>query len=151
MGKAVTHEVEGTHALIGHDLALRYGETAEVANGIGCHHQEMEPTTIEGSLCSAADALSASRPGARIEAIEEYIKRLKRLEEIAYEVPGGRKGLCPASGPRNPHLCPPRYDRRHWHPSPARDLAKRIESDLTYPGKIKVTVTREKRAVEYAV
>lgn len=151
MGKAVTHEVEGTHALIGHDLALKYGETPEVANGIGCHHHEIEPTTIEGSLCSAADALSASRPGARIEAIEEYIKRLKRLEEIAYEFPGVEKAYALQAGREIRIFVLPDMIDDTGTLHLARDLAKRIEADLTYPGKIKVTVTREKRAVEYAV
>ena len=82
-----------------HHRTLRYGETREVANGIGCHHQEMEPLTVEASLCSAADALSASRPGARIEAVEEYIKRLKKLEDLAMEIPGSKKYmLCRPDG-----------------------------------------------------
>lgn len=151
MGKAVTHEVQGTHALIGHDLAIKYGETAEVANGIGCHHHEIEPTTIEGSLCSAADAISASRPGARIEAIEEYIKRLKKLEEIAYEFPGVEKAFALQAGREIRIFVLPDMIDDNGTIHLARDLAKRIESDLSYPGKIKVTVTREKRAVEYAV
>ena len=151
MGKAVSHEVEGTHALIGRDLALKYGETPDVANGIGCHHHEIEPTTIEGSLCSAADAISASRPGARIEAIEEYIKRLKRLEEIAYEFPGVEKAFALQAGREIRIFVLPDMIDDNGTIHLARDLAKRIESDLSYPGKIKVTVTREKRAVEYAV
>ena len=98
VGKAVTHEVEGSHAIIGHDLALKCGESREVANGIGCHHHEMPPLTVEADLCSAADAISASREGARIEAVEEYIKRLQKLEDIAYEYPGVDKAYAMQAG-----------------------------------------------------
>ena len=151
MGKAVSHEVEGTHAVIGHDFALKYGECKEVANGIGCHHQEMEPITIEGSLCSAADAISASRPGARIEAVEEYIKRLQKLEDIALEFPGVEKAYAMQAGREVRIVVLPDMIDDDGVVNLARDLTKRIEHELSYPGKIKVTVIREKRAVEYAV
>lgn len=151
MGKAVSHEVEGSHAIIGHDIALKYGESKEVANGIGCHHQEMEPTTIEASLCSAADAISASRPGARIEAVEEYINRLKKLEDIAYEFPGVDKAYALQAGREIRIAVLPEVVDDIGVMSLARDLTKRIEQELNYPGKIKVTVVREKRAVEYAI
>lgn len=150
-GKAVTHEIEGTHAVIGHDLALKYGESKEVANGIGCHHYEMEPITVEGSLCSAADAISASRPGARIEAVEEYIKRLKKLEEITYEYPGVEKAYAMQAGRELRIIVMPDMVDDDGILTLARDVTKRIEQDLNYPGKIKVTVIREKRIVEYAV
>lgn len=151
MGKAVTHEIEGSHAIIGCDLALKYGESKEVANGIGCHHYEMEATTIEASLCSAADAISASRPGARIEAVEEYIKRLKRLEEMATEFPGVDKVFAMQAGREVRVFVQPQVLDDAGVVKLARDLTKRIEGELSYPGKIKVTVIREKRIVEYAV
>lgn len=151
MGKAVTHEIEGTHAIIGHDLALKYGETPEVAQGIGCHHFEMEATTIEGSLCNSADAISASRPGARIEAVGEYIKRLKKLEAIAYEFPGIEKAYALQAGRELRIFVLPDMIDDDGVVNLARDLTKRIERDLSYPGKIKVSVTREKRIVEYAM
>ena len=145
IGKAASHELEGTHAVIGHDLALKYGEKEEVCKGIGCHHTEMKPTTVEASFCGAADALSASRPGARIEAVEEYIKRIRRLEDLAYEFPGIDKAYALQAGRE---LCitvlPDMIDDAgiiHL----ARDLTKRIEKDLHYPGKIKVTCIREKK------
>lgn len=150
IGKAVSHEIEGTHAIIGHDLALKYGESKEVANGIGSHHQEMEPITIEGSLCSAADTVSASRPGARIEAVEEYIKRLKRLEEIAIEFPGVEKAYAMQAGREVRVVVLPDLIDDDGLLNLARDLTKRIEQELTYPGKIKVTLIREKRIIEYA-
>lgn len=151
IGKAVTHEIEGSHAIIGHDLSLKYGESKEVANGVGCHHQEMAATTIEGSLCSSADAISASRPGARIEAVEEYVKRLKRLEEIAYEFQGIEKAYAMQAGREVLVIVQPDIIDDNTLVNLARDLTKRIENELSYPGKIKVTVIREKKIVEYAV
>ncbi|MBA3721751.1 MAG: ribonuclease Y [Parachlamydiaceae bacterium] len=151
MGKAVTHEIEGSHAIIGHDLALKYGESKEVANGIGCHHNEMPPLTIEADLCSPADAISASREGARIEAVEEYIKRLKRLEDIAYEFPGVEKAYAMQAGREVRIAVVPELIDDAGIINLARDITKRIEQELSYPGKIKVTVIREKRVIEYAV
>lgn len=151
IGKAVTHEIEGSHAVVGHDLALRYGESKEVANGIGCHHQEMDPATLEGSLCSAADAISASRQGARSEPVEEYIKRLQRLEEIAQEYPGVEKAFALQAGREVRIAVVPELINDDGIITLARDLTKRIENELRYPSKIKVTVIRETRAVEYAV
>lgn len=151
MGKAVTHEIEGSHAIVGHDLALKYGESSQVANGIGCHHQEMSPTTIEGSLCSAADAISASRPGARVEALEEYFKRLKKLEELAFEFSGVEKAYALQAGKEIRVIVQPEVIDDPGVLHLARDLTKRIETDLNYPGKIKVTVIREKKAIQYAI
>lgn len=151
MGKAVSHEIEGSHAVIGYDLALKYGETKEVANGIGCHHYEMEALTIEGSLCSAADAISASRQGARSEPVEEYVKRLKKLEDLALELPGVEKAYAMQAGREIRVVVMPDVIDDNGVVNLARDLTKRIERDLTYPGKIRVTVIREKRFVEYAV
>lgn len=151
MGKAVSHEMEGTHAIIGHDLALRYGESNLVANGIGCHHQEMEPITLEAAFCSGADAISASRPGARIEAVEEYLHRLKKLEDIALEFPGVDKAFALQAGREVRISVLPDLIDDPGVTSLAKDLTKRIEQELNYPGKIKITVVREKRAVEYAI
>lgn len=150
IGKAVSHEVEGTHAIIGQNLALKFGESKEVANGIGCHHNEIMPLTIEGSLCSAADAISASRPGARTEAVEEYIKRLTKLEDLAYEFPGIEKAYAMQAGRELRIVVLPDMIDDDGTINLARDLTKRIEKELSYPGKIKVTVIREKRSVEYA-
>lgn len=151
IGKAVSHEVEGTHALIGHDLALKYGEAKEVANGIGCHHFEMEASTVEGSLCSAADAMSASRHGARSEPVEEYIKRLQKLEEMAFEFQGVERAFAMQAGREVRVVVLPEQIDDEGTEKLAKELTKRIEQELNYPGKIKVTVIREKRAVEYAV
>lgn len=151
MGKAVSHEMEGSHAVIGHELALKYGESKEVANGIGCHHNEMPPSTIEGSLCSAADAISASRPGARIEAIEEYFKRLKKLEDMAMEFSGVEKAYAMQAGRELRIVVQPDQMNDDALLTFARDLTKRIEKELNYPGKIKVTAIREKRVIEYAM
>ena len=151
VGKALSYEMEGSHAIIGHDMALKYGETKEVANGIGCHHFEMEATTVEGSLCSAADAISASRQGARSEPVDEYIKRLKRLEDIAVDYPGVDKAYAMQAGREIRVVVHPEQIDDAGTITLAKDLTKRIEQELNYPGKIKVTVIREKRAVEYAV
>ncbi|MFI0435604.1 MAG: ribonuclease Y [Parachlamydiaceae bacterium] len=151
IGKAVSHEIEGSHAIIGHDFAIKYGETKEVANGIGCHHQEMAPLTIEADLCSAADAISASREGARIEAVEEYIKRLKKLEDMALEFNGIEKAYAMQAGREIRIIVLPDQVDDNGVVNIARELTKRIEHELTYPGKIKVTVIREKRVIDYAV
>lgn len=151
VGKALTHEVEGSHAVIGHDIALKCGENKEVANGIGCHHDEMEPLTLEGWLCGAADRLSASRPGARIEAVEEYVKRLKKLEDLAFEFPGVERAYAMQAGREVRIVVLPDMIDDDGLMNLARDLTKRIEKELNYPGKVKVTVIREKRVVQYAV
>lgn len=151
IGKALTHEVEGTHAIIGHDIALRCGESPDVANGIGCHHQEMSPSTIEGSFCSAADALSAARPGARVEALEEYTRRMKQLEELAYTFPGVDKVYAVQAGKEIRIAVLPEMIDDAGTINLARDITKAIETRLKYPGKIKVTVIRERKAVEYAL
>ncbi len=151
VGKSATHEYEGTHAIIGHDLALKYGESKEVANGIGCHHNEMEPLTVEASFCGAADAISASRPGARIEHLEEYLRRLQQLEDIAYSFPGIEKAYAMQAGREIVITVLPDMIDDNGALNLARDLSKKIEKELRYSGKIKVTVIREKRAVGYAV
>ncbi len=149
-GKAVSHEIEGTHAIIGHDLSLRYGESKEVANGIGCHHGEMEPTTIEASLCATADAISASRQGARSESVNEYIKRIQRLEDLASKFPGVEKAYAMQAGREIWVVVLPDIVDDDKLITLASDLRKQIEQTLSYPGKIKVTLVREKRIVEYA-
>ncbi|MFV0340158.1 MAG: ribonuclease Y [Parachlamydiaceae bacterium] len=151
IGKSCTHEIQGTHALIGRDLALKYGESAEVANGIGCHHNEIEATTLEGSLCSAADAISASRPGARIDALDEYIQRLHRLEEIAKEFEGVESAYALQAGREIRILVKPDLVQDEELLPLARTLTKKIETELVYPGKIKVSLFREKRVVDYAM
>lgn len=152
IGKTVSHEVEGSHALIGYDLAKKYGESEEVANGIGCHHNEITPRTVEGSLCGAADALSAARPGARGgEATESYIKRLRRLEELAMDFSGIEQAYVLQAGRELRVVVQPDIIDDIGTVNLARDIAKRIENSLHYPGKIKVTILREKRVVEYAV
>ncbi len=151
IGKAATHEIEGTHALIGRDLALKYEETEEIANGIGCHHGEIKPITVEGSLCESADKISASRPGARVEAAEEYFKRLRKLEDLAYEFPGIEQAYAMQAGREVRIVVMPDMVDDNGILNLARDLSKKIEKEMKYPGKIKVTVIREKRAVEFAV
>lgn len=150
-GKAVSHEIEGSHAIIGHDLALKYGESKDVANGIGCHHYEMEAATIEGSLCSAADAISASRQGARSEPVEQYVVRLKKLEDLALELPGVEKAYAMQAGREVRVIVAPEMIDDDGIEAMAKELTQKIEKNLSYPGKIKVTIIREKRFVEYAV
>lgn len=151
VGKAVTHEIQGTHALIGRDLALKYGESREVANGIGCHHNEIEAITLEGSLCSAADAISAARPGSRIDAVEEYVQRLAKLEELASNYPGVEKAYALQAGREIRIMVHPDQVQDHELLPLARGLTKKIETELVYPGKIKVSLFREKRVVDYAM
>lgn len=151
IGKAASHEIKGSHAIIGYDLAKKYGESEEVANGVGCHHNEMPAITIEGSLCGAADALSAARPGARIEAVESYVKRLKRLEEISYEFPGVDKAYALQAGREVQVSVLPHMIDDQGIENLARDIAHRIEQDVSYPGTIKVTIIREKQTTVYAM
>lgn len=150
MGKAAPQHYEGTHAIVGQQLALKYGESEEVANGIGCHHNEVDPITIEGSFCGAADAISGSRPGARIEAVQQYMLRLKNLEEIAYGFPGIDKAYAMQAGREIVITVLPEMIDDIGTQNLARDISQKIQSQLHYPGKIKVTVLREKRVVEYA-
>jgi len=151
IGKAVTHEMEGTHALIGMRLAKKYGETEEVANGIGCHHGEIDPITIEGSLCGAADSISASRPGARLESMDAYVRRIEKLEEIAMGFPGVTEAYALQAGRElRVAVLPDMIDDKGTLVL-ARDIAQKIEQQLSYPGKIKITLIRERRAVEYAL
>ncbi len=150
IGKALTHEVEGTHVEIGADLARRYHEPPEVLNAIGYHHGEEEAACLEAVLVAAADAISASRPGARKETVEMYIKRLQGLEQLATSFPGVEKAYAIQAGREIRAIVKPTEVDDTGAATLARDLARKIEEELKYPGQIKVTVLRETRVVEYA-
>jgi ribonuclease Y len=150
IGKAVDHEVEGSHALIGADLLKKYDEPEEVYQGVACHHHEVEPVTIYGILANAADALSASRPGARSESMELYLQRLEKLEAIANSFAGVEKCYALQAGREIRVLVEPTKINDGEAMTLARSISKKIEEELQYPGQIKVTVLRETRVVEYA-
>src|SRR6202451_1290101 len=150
VGKALTHEVEGSHALIGAEIARRYGESADVVHAIEAHHNEVEVRTVEAVLTQAADAISGGRPGARRESLEAYVKRLERLEQIATAQPGGEKVVAMQAGREVRGLVKPERVDDIQAQVIARDVAKQVEEELTYPGQIRVTVVRESRATEFA-
>lgn len=150
IGKAVDHEVEGPHVQIGADLAKKYKENNDVINAIAAHHEDIEATTIEAVLVQAADAISAARPGARRETLESYIKRLEKLEEIANSIDGVEKSFAIQAGREVRIMVKPDEISDADIVSVARDIVKRVESELEYPGQIKVNVIRETRAIEYA-
>lgn len=151
IGKAISHETEGSHALIGYEIALKCGESAEVVNGIASHHNETPALSILASLCSSADAISASRPGARVEAVEEYIKRLEKLEKIALSFHGVKQVYAMQAGREIRVIVHPNKIGDEDTINLSRDIAKKVENNLQFSGKIKVTIIRERRAVEYAV
>lgn len=150
IGKAMDHEVEGTHVDIGMDVLKKYKETEAVINAMAAHHGDYEATSMEAVLIGAADALSAARPGARRETLETYIKRLQALEAIANTTPGVEKSFAIQAGREIRILAKPEEMNDDAIVFLAREISKKIESELEYPGQIKVNVIRETRAIEYA-
>jgi len=150
IGKSVTHEIEGPHALVGGDLARKYGESAAVAHAMEAHHNEVEPQTIEAVIVQAADALSGARPGARGESLEQYVKRLRDLEQIATRHKGVDKVYAMQAGREIRVMVAPGDIDDDAATLLSYEIAREIEKELEYPGQIKVTVIRESRAVEYA-
>jgi ribonuclease Y len=150
IGKAVTHEVEGPHALVGGDLARRHGESEAVAHAMEAHHNEVEPQTIEAVIVQAADALSGARPGARGESLESYVKRLRELEHIAQRHEGVEKVYAMQAGREIRVIVAPLEIGDDQAMLLSREIAREIERELEYPGQIKVTVIRESRSVEFA-
>src|SRR5205809_566820 len=150
IGKAIDHEVEGSHAVIGADLLQRHGVPAPVVHAVRAHHYDEEPHTMEALLLIAADAISAARPGARRESLEAYVKRLEKLEEIANSFQGVQQSYAIQAGREVRILVKPEQIDDTAAQLMARDIAKRIETELSFPGQIRVTVVRETRAIEYA-
>ncbi len=150
IAKSVTHEIEGPHALVGGDLARKYGESPAVAHAMEAHHNEVEPQTIEAVIVQAADALSGARPGARGESLEQYVKRLRDLEQIAARHDGVEKVYAMQAGREIRVMVQPGEIDDDAATLLSYEIAREIEKDLEYPGQIKVTVIRESRAVEYA-
>jgi ribonuclease Y len=150
IGKAVTHEVEGPHALVGGDLARKYGEGEAVAHAMEAHHNEVEPQTVEAVIVQAADALSGGRPGARGESLEQYVKRLRDLEEIATRHKGVDRVYAMQAGREIRVIVAPTSVDDAAATLLSYEIAREIEKQLEYPGQIKVTVIRESRAVDYA-
>ncbi|MGA7173166.1 MAG: ribonuclease Y [Candidatus Dormiibacterota bacterium] len=150
IGKAVDHEVEGSHALIGGEILKRLGRHPEVVNAVQCHHYDIEPTTIMAFVVLSADAISASRPGARRETLASYIKRLEKLEEIANAFEGVERSFAIQAGREVRIMVKPDRVNDDAAVVLAREIARRIEGEMSYPGTIKVTVVRETRSVDYA-
>jgi ribonucrease Y len=150
IGKALTHEVEGSHAIVGAELLRRYGEDEAVAHAVEAHHNEVQPKTIEAVLTQASDTCSAARPGARRESLEAYVKRLARIEEIATQKTGVDKVFAMQSGREVRVMVQPTEVDDLAASVLAREIAKQIEDELTYPGQIRVTVVRESRSTEIA-
>ncbi|HEY8629745.1 MAG TPA: HD domain-containing protein, partial [Gaiellaceae bacterium] len=149
-GKAMTHEVEGSHASISAQLARRYGESQHVVHAIEAHHYEIEPQTVEAVLLISADAISASRPGARGESLEHYIKRLESLEELAAQKPGVEKVYALQAGREIRVIVKPGEVDDDAAVLLSHEIAREIEDQLEYPGQVKVTVIRESRAIDVA-
>ena len=150
IGKSLTHEVEGSHALIGADIARKYGESSKVCNAIAAHHEEVKCETILAPLVDAADALSGARPGARREVLESYVERLEELEKISDSYEGVTRSFAVQAGREVRVFVEPGRVDDDRAASMARDIARRVEEELTYPGQIKVTVIRETRASDVA-
>ena len=150
IGKAIDHEVEGSHVTIGADIARKYKESEEVIHAIEAHHNDVEPHTVIACIVQAADAISASRPGARRENIENYVKRLEKLEEVSKSFPGIASSYAIQAGREIRIMVKPEEISEDQMVLLARDIAKKIEDELTYPGQIKVHLLRETKAVDYA-
>ena len=150
LGKAIDHEVEGSHVQLGADLARKYKENPVIINAIEAHHGDVEPKTVIAVLIQAADAISAARPGARRENVENYIRRLQKLEELTGSYPGVEKAFAIQAGREVRIMVKPEVVTEDNMILLARDIAKKIEAELEYPGQIKVNVIRETKAVEYA-
>lgn len=150
LGKAVSHEQEGSHAVLGADIAQKYGERPEVVHAIKAHHYDVEPASVEACLVLLSDAISAARPGARRENIDIYIKRLEKLEEIAKSFSGVERVFAVQAGREVRLMVSPEAVDDVMAAKLARDIAKRIETEMEYPGMIKVTVIRETRSTEFA-
>ena len=150
IGKALDHDMEGTHVEIGVEILKRFKENPLVINAVEAHHEDVEPQTLEAVLVQAADAISASRPGARRETLEAYIKRLEKLEEIADSFDGVDKSYAIQVGREVRIIVKPEKVSEAEMTIMARDIAKRVEEEMDYPGQIKVNVIRESRAIEYA-
>jgi ribonuclease Y len=150
IGKALTHESEGSHAIVGAELCRRYGENDDVVHAVEAHHNEVEPHTVEAVLTQAADAVSGGRPGARRESLESYVTRLQRLEELARAHDGVQKVFAMQAGREVRVMVQPDVVDDLAAQVLARDIAKQVEEELTYPGQIRITVVRESRASEYA-
>ena len=150
IGKAIDHEMEGSHVELGVEVAKKFRESAHVINAIGAHHGDVEPTCVESVLVSAADAVSAARPGARRETLESYLKRLTRLEEISESFEGVEKCYAVQAGREIRIMVKPDIIDDTKAVLLARDISKKIEEEMEYPGQIKVVIIRETRAVDYA-
>lgn len=150
IGKALTHEVEGSHAIIGADIARKYGESAKIVNAIAAHHEEVKAETILAPLVDAADALSGARPGARREMLESYVRRLEDLERISNSFKGVEKSFAVQAGREIRLIVTPSQVGDDQAALLAHEVARKIESEMTYPGQIKVTVIREVRMSEFA-
>ena len=150
IGKSIDHEVEGSHVTIGVDILRKYKENEDVIHAVEAHHNDVEPHTVVACLVQAADAISASRPGARRENIENYVKRLEKLEEISRSFPGIASSYAIQAGREIRIMVKPEEVSEDQMVLLARDIAKKIEAEMTYPGQIKVHVLRETKAVDYA-
>jgi ribonuclease Y len=150
LGKAIDHEVEGTHAILGAELARRYSVHAGVVHCIEAHHEEVEPTSVEALITIVADAISGSRPGARRESLDQYIKRLEALEAVANAFPGVDKSFAIQAGREIRIIVKPEEVDDLGASRMAKEISRRIQESLDYPGQVKVTVIRERRSVEYA-
>ena len=150
LGKSVDHEMEGSHVQLGVELARKYKESPQVIHAIEAHHGDVEPQTVIACLVQAADAISAARPGARRENVENYVKRLEKLEELTSSFPGVEKAYAIQAGREVRIMVKPEEVTEDNMIILAREIAKKIENELEYPGQIKVNLIRETKAVEYA-